>query len=104
MAPKKQSLTSKFSVELPGIEPAALPGRTHPDLALHYVSFPIQSLSLPAVSFSGLDGVKDGQAPPTTELLNNLVGREVPAAYPAVGSAFYNHLFDAFRQGLAVVL
>jgi hypothetical protein len=33
------SLTSGFSVELPGIEPDALPGKTAADLQFHSVSF-----------------------------------------------------------------
>jgi hypothetical protein len=33
-------LTSTFSVELPGIEPAALPGLLPSELPVRYVSFP----------------------------------------------------------------
>ena len=47
-------LTRGFSVELPGIEPDCLPV-----IMLLNCSFvPSRSRSLPAVSFSGLDGVK----------------------------------------------
>ena len=58
--PELAALTSIFSVELPGIEPAALPGLLPSELPVRYVSFRFSSRSLPAVSFSGLDGVKSG--------------------------------------------
>jgi hypothetical protein len=50
-------------VELPGIEPASLPGVLPFDMQVHSVLAPIQSRSLPAVSFSSLDGVKRGHLP-----------------------------------------
>jgi hypothetical protein len=37
--PELVALTSIFSVELPGIEPAALPGKMPSDLTVRYVSF-----------------------------------------------------------------
>src|SRR6202022_3872378 len=51
-----RTLTSIFSVELPGFEPAALPG-------LYPSELPVRSRSIPAVSVAGLDGVKSGRLP-----------------------------------------
>lgn len=58
------TLTSVLFVELPGIETACLPGNLPSERQFRSVSFrfvPVQSRSLPAVLFSGLDGVKSGR-------------------------------------------
>jgi hypothetical protein len=60
--PELVALTSVPLVELPGIEPELLPGIMRSELRFRDVSFPfvpVHSRSLPAVSVSGLDGVKN---------------------------------------------
>jgi hypothetical protein len=49
-------------VELPGIEPDGLPGLLASELVLRYVSFRFGAPWLPAVTLSGLDGVKTAYA------------------------------------------
>jgi hypothetical protein len=52
------ALTSTFSVELPGIEPDALPGLLPLQLPFRSVSFRFSPVRYLRLRFSGLDGVK----------------------------------------------
>jgi hypothetical protein len=58
--PKLRALASTFLVELPGIEPDALPGLLPSELQFRYVSVRFSPVRHLRFSFAGLDGVKRG--------------------------------------------
>ena len=80
--------TCSFVVELPGIEPDALPGNMPSEVPVRYASIQFGPHSLLAVSFSGLDGVEgesqlfrriaaarpDGRQAMATVLLGRIIG------------------------------
>jgi hypothetical protein len=56
-------LTSIFSVALPGIEPAALPGKMRPELTVRYVWFPFGPVRYPRGSFRVLTASRGSHHP-----------------------------------------
>ena len=97
--PELVALTGIFSVELPGIEPAALPGKMPSDLTVRYVSFRFNTaryLRIPIQVLTASRAVSSGcvrLVSPAGRLPGHLLGASIGAFGPSACISFgpYGH-------------